>query len=77
MIRAWWGERFTESALRMAEMPAGSRLFYGDDGLRYAMLVVAAIKMGGSSSEIPPRPAVDEEATEVTRLLDGHNNKGS
>ena len=33
MIRAWWGERFTESALRMAEMPEGSRLFYGDDGL--------------------------------------------
>ena len=33
MIRAWWGERFTESALQMAEMPEGSRLFYGDDGL--------------------------------------------
>jgi molybdenum cofactor synthesis domain-containing protein len=33
MIRAWWGDRFTESALRMAEMPEGSRLFYGDDGL--------------------------------------------
>ncbi|MCK5377472.1 MAG: competence/damage-inducible protein A [Acidobacteria bacterium] len=33
MIRAFWGERFTESALRMAEMPEGSRLFYGDDGL--------------------------------------------
>jgi molybdenum cofactor synthesis domain-containing protein len=33
MIRAWWGERFTESALRMAEMPEGARLFYGDDGL--------------------------------------------
>ena len=33
MIRAWWGERFTESALRMADMPEGSRLFYGDDGL--------------------------------------------
>jgi molybdenum cofactor synthesis domain-containing protein len=33
MIRAWWGERFTESALRMAEMPEGSRLFYGEDGL--------------------------------------------
>jgi len=33
LIRAWWGERFTESALRMAEMPEGSRLFYGDDGL--------------------------------------------
>jgi len=33
MIRAYWGERFTESALRMAEMPEGSRLFYGDDGL--------------------------------------------
>ena len=33
MIRAYWGERFTESALRMAEVPEGSRLFYGDDGL--------------------------------------------
>jgi FAD synthetase len=33
MIRAYWGDRFTESALRMAEMPEGSRLLYGDDGL--------------------------------------------
>ena len=33
MIRDYWGPRFTESALRMAEVPEGSRLFYGDDGL--------------------------------------------
>ncbi len=33
MIRAWWGERFTEAALRMAEIPAGSRLIYSNDGL--------------------------------------------
>ena len=33
MIRSWWGDRFTESALRMADVPEGSRLFYGDDGL--------------------------------------------
>ena len=33
MIRAWWGERFTEAALRMAEMPEGSRLLYSGDGL--------------------------------------------
>ena len=33
MIRGYWGERFTESALRMAEVPESSRLFYGDDGL--------------------------------------------
>ncbi|MDH3816931.1 MAG: molybdopterin-binding protein [Acidobacteriota bacterium] len=33
MIRGYWGERFTESALRMAEVPEGARLFYGDDGL--------------------------------------------
>jgi len=33
MIRAYWGDRFTESALRIAEMPEGSRLLYGDDGL--------------------------------------------
>jgi len=33
MIRAYWGDRFTESALRMAEMPEGSHLLYGDDGL--------------------------------------------
>jgi molybdenum cofactor synthesis domain-containing protein len=33
MIRAWWGERFTEAALRMAEMPDGSRLLYSGDGL--------------------------------------------
>jgi len=33
MIRAWWGTRFTEAALRMADMPEGSRLLYGGDGL--------------------------------------------
>ena len=33
MIRAWWGKRFTDAALRMADMPEGSRLLYGDDGL--------------------------------------------
>jgi molybdopterin-biosynthesis enzyme MoeA-like protein len=33
MIRTYWGPRFTESALRMAEMPKGSRLLYADDGL--------------------------------------------
>ncbi len=33
MIRAWWGERFTEAALRIAEIPAGSRLIYSNDGL--------------------------------------------
>jgi molybdenum cofactor synthesis domain-containing protein len=33
MIRAYWGDRFTEAALRMAEMPAGSKLLYSTDGL--------------------------------------------
>jgi molybdenum cofactor synthesis domain-containing protein len=33
MIRSYWGDRFTDSALRMAEVPAGSRLFSADDGL--------------------------------------------
>ncbi len=33
MIRAYWGDRFTEAALRMAEMPEGSRLLYSSDGL--------------------------------------------
>jgi molybdenum cofactor synthesis domain-containing protein len=33
MIRAFWGDRFTEGALRMADLPAGSRLVYGSDGL--------------------------------------------
>jgi molybdenum cofactor synthesis domain-containing protein len=33
MIRAYWGERFTESALRMAEIPDGARLLYSGDGL--------------------------------------------
>ncbi|MEJ2582547.1 MAG: molybdopterin-binding protein [Acidobacteriota bacterium] len=33
MIRGYWGDRFTDSALRMAEVPEGSRLLYGDDGL--------------------------------------------
>ena len=33
MIRAWWGERFTEAALRIGEVPEGSRLIYSSDGL--------------------------------------------
>jgi len=33
MIRAWWGSRFTESALRMAEVPEGARLARGGAGL--------------------------------------------
>jgi molybdenum cofactor synthesis domain-containing protein len=33
MIRAFWGDRFTEGALRMAEVPEGARLLHGDDGL--------------------------------------------
>lgn len=33
MIRAFWGERFTDGALRMADMPTGSRLVYGSDGM--------------------------------------------
>lgn len=33
MIRAFWGRRFTPPALRMASMPCGNRLLYGDDGL--------------------------------------------
>jgi len=33
MIRAYWGDRFTETALRMAEMPDGSRLLRTADGL--------------------------------------------
>ncbi len=33
MIRALWGSRFTEGALRMADIPNGARLLYGNDGL--------------------------------------------
>jgi len=33
MIRAWWGERFTEAALRIGRVPEGSRLVYSNDGL--------------------------------------------
>lgn len=33
MIRAWWGERFTEAALRIGQVPVGSRLLYSGDGL--------------------------------------------
>jgi molybdenum cofactor synthesis domain-containing protein len=32
MIRSWWGDRFTEGALRMADIPQGSRLLYSSDG---------------------------------------------
>lgn len=33
MIRAFWGPRFTEDALRMADVPQGARLLAGGDGL--------------------------------------------
>jgi molybdenum cofactor synthesis domain-containing protein len=33
MIRAYWGDRLNEAALRMAEMPEGSRLLFSSDGL--------------------------------------------
>lgn len=33
MIRTLWGSRFTEGALRMADIPNGARLLYGNDGL--------------------------------------------
>jgi molybdenum cofactor synthesis domain-containing protein len=32
MIRTWWGDRFTEGALRMADIPAGGSLLYSSDG---------------------------------------------
>jgi molybdenum cofactor synthesis domain-containing protein len=33
MIRAYWGERMNDAALRIADMPKGSRLLYSSDGL--------------------------------------------
>jgi len=33
MIRAWWADRLTDDALRMADVPAGARLLHGGDGL--------------------------------------------
>jgi molybdenum cofactor synthesis domain-containing protein len=33
MIRAYWKDRFTEAALRIAEVPDGASLLYADDGL--------------------------------------------
>jgi molybdenum cofactor synthesis domain-containing protein len=33
LIRRLWGERFTEGALRMADVPEGARLLFGHDGL--------------------------------------------
>lgn len=32
MIRSWWADRFTEGALRMADVPEGSTLLYSSDG---------------------------------------------
>jgi molybdenum cofactor synthesis domain-containing protein len=32
MIRSWWGDRFTDGALRMADIPRGSELLYSSDG---------------------------------------------
>lgn len=33
LIRSLWGDRFTDGALRMADMPDGATLHYGGDGL--------------------------------------------
>ncbi len=33
MIRGFWRERLNDAALRLAEMPEGARLLYGEDGL--------------------------------------------
>ncbi len=33
LIRHLWGERLTDAALRLADVPAGARLLFGDDGL--------------------------------------------
>jgi molybdenum cofactor synthesis domain-containing protein len=33
LVRQWWGERLTDAALRLAEVPAGARLLPADDGL--------------------------------------------
>jgi molybdenum cofactor synthesis domain-containing protein len=33
LIRAYWGERMNDAALRMAEVPEGSRLLYSTDGM--------------------------------------------
>lgn len=33
LIRSFWADRITEAALRMADVPAGSRLVHGGDGL--------------------------------------------
>jgi len=32
MIRCWWGDRFTDAALRMADIPEGGSLLYSSDG---------------------------------------------
>lgn len=32
MIRSWWGDRFTDGALRMADIPEGAKLLYSSDG---------------------------------------------
>lgn len=33
LIRTFWADRFTDAALRMADVPEGARLVYGSDGL--------------------------------------------
>jgi molybdenum cofactor synthesis domain-containing protein len=32
MIRCWWADRFTDGALRMADIPQGAELLYSSDG---------------------------------------------
>jgi len=69
MIRAWWGERFTDAALRMAEMPDGARLLYSGDGLLplvvqhnvYLMPGIPRLfeaKLGALRSELEGRPPI-------------------
>lgn len=33
MIRGWWGDRVNDAALRMADVPEGARLMFGNDAM--------------------------------------------
>ncbi len=47
LIRQWWGERLTDAALRLADVPAGSRLLAADDALLPLVVVRNVYLMPG------------------------------
>ncbi len=62
MIRGWWGDRLTPAALRMADVPEGSRLVFSSD----AMLPIVVCR---NVYLLPGVPRLFERKLEVLRRV--------